>query len=71
MPTIVVSDYAYKTINATALVPFEQAGEQRPNGDWEVFVSETFIECLKPRMELHETVGEAIARWFPVRGAAA
>lgn len=71
MPNIIVSDHAYKTIKATALIPFEGEGEQRPNGDWEVFVSETFIERLKPRMVPQETVGEAIARWFPVREVAA
>jgi hypothetical protein len=68
MPTIVVSDHAYVAINTKALVPFENAGEQRPNGDWEVFISDSYVERMKPRMLPHESIGEAIERWYPVKG---
>ena len=65
MPNIVVSDYAYQTIMSKAAVPFEAAGQQRPNGQWEVFVSNEYIGRISPKMLLGESVGEAIARWYP------
>lgn len=67
MPIVIVTDYAYQSIQNKAFVPFEQKGTQRPNGDWEVWVSAEMIERLKPNMLPHESVGEAIARWWPTR----
>lgn len=69
MPIIIVGQHAYKTITTTSLVPFEKEGHQRPNGEWEVFVSEDYVARIKHKMLSNESIGEAIERWFPQRAA--
>jgi len=66
MPTIVVSNqlYTYVANNAEAMLPLEKPGEQRPNGDWEMFISDDYVQRMKPHMLLHESVGEALERMY-------
>lgn len=69
MPIVIVSQYAYKTITSRGHVPFENSGHQRPNGDWEIFVSGDYISRVSHKMLPNESISEAIERWFPRQSA--
>lgn len=71
MPIVIVSDHAYKSVQANAIIKFdEDLAKQRPNGEWEVSLSQDLIERMKPSMLSHESISEAIERWHSLSAAA-
>jgi hypothetical protein len=64
MPEVIVSNFVYEAVKTRALVSWEEDGEQTPDGQWKVPVSERLMGMLQRNKGPTETESEYLERMW-------